>query len=68
MRGLDCIANEQSSETWYLNTLKLIKAIEDKKSIPILVTGAPRPGYDKVIGLFLARSCSSIRIRTSRSS
>lgn len=46
---IDCIANERSFDSWRNNTLKLIKAIEDKKSIPILVTGAPRLGYEQVI-------------------
>jgi len=46
---IDCIANERSFDLWRGNMLKLIKAVENKGAIPILVTGAPRLGYENII-------------------
>ncbi len=46
---IDCIANENSSAEWHKNMLDLIKTINNKKAVPILVTGSPRLGYEPVI-------------------
>lgn len=46
---IDCISNENSSSTWHYNTLALIKKIEEKNAIPILLTAPPRLGYEAII-------------------
>jgi lysophospholipase L1-like esterase len=46
---IDGIANETSFESWKSNMDYIIQKIRNKDAIPILVTGAPRFGYETVI-------------------
>ncbi|WP_304065524.1 SGNH/GDSL hydrolase family protein [Pedobacter glucosidilyticus] len=46
---VDGIANETSFESWKNNMDYIIQEIKKKNAVPVLVTGAPRLGYEAVI-------------------